>query len=40
MSTFDPTSPFDLNLIRILLALDRTRNVTRAAELLNMSQSG
>jgi len=31
---------FDLNLLRILLALDRTRHVTRAAELLNMSQSG
>jgi DNA-binding transcriptional LysR family regulator len=40
MSSFDPTSPFDLNLIRILLALDRTRSVTRGAELLNMSQSG
>ncbi|MGH7105401.1 MAG: LysR family transcriptional regulator, partial [Acetobacteraceae bacterium] len=32
--------PFDLNLLRVLLALDRTRRVTRAAELLNMSQSG
>jgi DNA-binding transcriptional LysR family regulator len=32
--------PFDLNLLRVLLALDRTRHVTRAAELLNMSQSG
>jgi DNA-binding transcriptional LysR family regulator len=29
-----------LNLLRVLLALDRTRHVTRAAELLNMSQSG
>lgn len=32
--------PFDLNLLRVLLALDRTRHVTRAAELINMSQSG
>jgi DNA-binding transcriptional LysR family regulator len=32
--------PFDLNLLRVLLALARTRHVTRAAELLNMSQSG
>lgn len=31
---------FDLNLLRVLLALDRTRHVTRAAELLQMSQSG
>lgn len=31
---------FDLNLLRVLLALDRTRHVTRAAELLEMSQSG
>jgi DNA-binding transcriptional LysR family regulator len=31
---------FDLNLLRVLLALDRTRHVTRAAELLGMSQSG
>ena len=33
-------APLDLNLLRVLLALDRTRQVTRAAELLNMSQSG
>src|SRR5882757_537737 len=33
-------APLDLNLLRVLLALDRTRHVTRAAELLNMSQSG
>ncbi|HEY2678380.1 MAG TPA: LysR family transcriptional regulator [Steroidobacteraceae bacterium] len=32
--------PFDLNLLRVLLALERTRHVTRAAELLHMSQSG
>lgn len=32
--------PFDLNLLRVLLALHRTRHVTRAAELLKMSQSG
>lgn len=31
---------FDLNLLRVLLALDRTRHVTRAAQLLEMSQSG
>lgn len=31
---------FDLNLLRILLALHRTHHVTRAAELLDMSQSG
>jgi DNA-binding transcriptional LysR family regulator len=31
---------FDLNLLRVLLALDRTRHVTKAAELLEMSQSG
>lgn len=30
----------DLNLLRVLVALDDTRNVTRAAELLGMSQSG
>ena len=34
------TPPFDLNLLRILLALNRTRHVTRAAEQLHMSQSG
>ena len=33
-------APLDLNLLRVLLALDRTRHVTRAAELLEMSQSG
>jgi len=38
MARGDP--PFDLNLLRVLLALDRTRHVTRAADLLNMSQSG
>lgn len=32
--------PFDLNLLRVLTALDQTRNVGRAAELLDMSQSG
>lgn len=31
---------FDLNLVRILLALDQTRNVTLAARTLGMSQSG
>lgn len=31
---------FDLNLLRVLLALDRTRHVTKAAALLDMSQSG
>ena len=31
---------FDLNLLRVLVALERTRNVTRAAEVLGMSQSG
>jgi DNA-binding transcriptional LysR family regulator len=30
----------DLNLLRVLVALDRTRNVTRAAQVLAMSQSG
>jgi DNA-binding transcriptional LysR family regulator len=30
----------DLNLLRVLVALDSTRNVSRAAELLGMSQSG
>jgi len=34
------TDPFDLNLLRVLVALDRTRNVTRAAIELDMSQSG
>jgi len=31
---------FDLNLLRVLLALDQTRHVTKAAERLQMSQSG
>lgn len=31
---------FDLNLLRVLVALERTRHVTRAAEALGMSQSG
>lgn len=31
---------FDLNALRLIVALDDTRNVTRAAELLEMSQSG
>ncbi|MBL8267449.1 LysR family transcriptional regulator [Steroidobacter sp.] len=31
---------FDLNLLRMLVALDRTRHVSKAAELLDMSQSG
>jgi DNA-binding transcriptional LysR family regulator len=31
---------FDLNALRLLVALDDTRNITRAAELLDMSQSG
>ncbi|HWH82120.1 MAG TPA: LysR family transcriptional regulator [Burkholderiaceae bacterium] len=31
---------FDLNLLRVLVALERTRHVSRAAELLGMSQSG
>lgn len=30
----------DLNLLRVLVALDKARSVTRAAELLDMSQSG
>lgn len=33
-------NPFDLNLLRVLIALEQTRNVGRAAELLDMSQSG
>jgi len=33
-------SVLDLNLLRVLLALDRTRHVTKAAEVLHMSQSG
>ena len=47
-NTVDPTSSeggpfsagFDLNLLRVLLALEKTRHVTRAAQLLDMSQSG
>ena len=31
---------FDLNLLRVLVALDRARNVSRAAEALDTSQSG
>lgn len=31
---------FDLNLLRVLVALDRTHSVSRAAEALDMSQSG
>ena len=31
---------FDLNLLRVLVSLDDTRNVTRAAQQLGMSQSG
>lgn len=38
MDTIDPD--FDLNTLRVIVALDATRNVTRAAEQLNMSQSG
>jgi len=33
-------SEFDLNLMRLLVALAQTRNVTRAARLVDMSQSG
>lgn len=33
-------SLFDLNLLRVLVTLDDTRNVTRAAQVLAMSQSG
>lgn len=33
-------SEFDLNALRLIVALDETRSVTRAAELLDMSQSG
>lgn len=33
-------SDFDLNALRLLVALDATRNVSRAAESLGMSQSG
>lgn len=38
MKTIEPT--FDLNLLRVLAALASTRNVTQAAHLLDMSQSG
>ena len=38
MKTIETT--FDLNLLRVLAALDRTRSVSRAAETLDMSQSG
>jgi DNA-binding transcriptional LysR family regulator len=31
---------FDLNLLRVLVALDKHKNVTRAAQALDMSQSG
>jgi DNA-binding transcriptional LysR family regulator len=31
---------FDLNLLRVLVSLEETRNVSRAADLLGMSQSG
>ncbi len=31
---------FDLNLLRVLVTLERTRSVTRAADALDMSQSG
>jgi DNA-binding transcriptional LysR family regulator len=31
---------FDLNLLRVIVALDQTRHVGRAAEMLDMSQSG
>lgn len=36
----NPVHAFDLNLLRVLTALASTRNVTNAAEALNMSQSG
>jgi DNA-binding transcriptional LysR family regulator len=38
VQTINPA--FDLNTLRVLVALDESRNVTRAAELLDMSQSG
>ncbi len=38
MKTIETT--FDLNLLRVLVALDRTHSVSRAAEALDMSQSG
>ena len=38
METIDPD--FDLNTLRLIVAMEETRNVTRAAELLDMSQSG
>lgn len=38
MKTIEPS--FDLNLLRVLVALEQTRNVTRAAQQLDMSQSG
>ncbi len=38
METIDTS--FDLNLLRLVAALERTRSVSRAAELLDMSQSG
>lgn len=41
MATIIPGArEFDLNLLRVLVALDRTRHVSKAAELLDMSQSG
>lgn len=41
VGTIEPAAGgFDLNLLRIVLALGRTRHLTRAAELLGMSQSG
>ncbi len=37
---FKEPQDFDLNLLRVLRALRQTRHVTKAAELLGMSQSG
>lgn len=37
---FKEPQDFDLNLLRVLRALSQTRHVTKAAELLGMSQSG
>lgn len=40
MSTLSSPSRFDLNQLRVVTALAQTRNVTQAATLLGMSQSG
>lgn len=41
MKTINPIdNDFDLNLLRVLVALEQTRSVTQAAHVLEMSQSG